>query len=127
MNRNPYIADIHSQPDVLRAALEAYQAPRLGDLALAVREGRFERIVLTGMGASCFGTYPAWLQLVQHGLPVWWMDTSELLHHATNLLTGQTLFCVVSQSGYSIEIQRILEKAAGRRVGAVAITEAAIG
>jgi glucosamine--fructose-6-phosphate aminotransferase (isomerizing) len=67
------------------------------------------------MGASYFGSYPAWLQLVQNGLPVWWVDTSELLHHATDLLTGRTLFWVISQSGYSIEVQRILEKAAARR------------
>jgi glucosamine--fructose-6-phosphate aminotransferase (isomerizing) len=118
---NPYIADIHSQPDTLRAALEAYRSPRINDLSLAVREGRFERIVITGMGASYFGTYPAWLQLVQHGLPVWWVDTSELLHPATGRLAGRTLFWVVSQSGFSIEIQRILEKAAAhRRDGSIA-------
>lgn len=110
MKINPYIADILGQPDSLRDGVNEYDPQRLVSLKKSLDSGQFDRIVITGMGASHFGTYPAWLHLVQNGLPAWWVETSELLHYALPLIGERTLLWVVSQSGLSAEIQAILNR-----------------
>src|ERR1700680_5077125 len=105
MNENPFVADIRSQAEGLRRALGGDTARSVAALAGA----RYDRIVLSGMGASLFALYPAWLACVQAGLPAWWIDTGELLHNAQGLLTGNTLLFLTSQSGSSAEIVALLD------------------
>src|SRR5512143_1233468 len=100
----PYILDILSQPASLREALKRFDASPLTPLASAIRENDFDRILLTGMGASLNAAYPAWLALANAGLPALWVDTAELIHHARGLITPHTLLWVFSQSGRSAEI-----------------------
>jgi glucosamine--fructose-6-phosphate aminotransferase (isomerizing) len=73
-------------------------------------KGSFERIILTGMAASTFPPYhyPAWLQLLKGSLRRFGSDTSELLTYASDLVTPKSLLWVVSNSGKSIEITRLL-------------------
>ncbi len=110
LETNPYTQDILSQPEALRTALARFDATPLQELAQSIRQGVFERLVLTGMGASFYAAYPAWLQLIQSGLPAYWLDAAELIHHASGLLHGRTLLWVCSQSGRSAEIIALLER-----------------
>jgi len=104
MTTNPYILDILSQPNALQIALERFDSAPLAPLAAAIQRGEFDRIILTGMGASLYASYPAWLTLAAAGLPVLWVDTAELIHHVPGVVTPRTLLWLSSQSGKSAEI-----------------------
>ncbi|NMC14094.1 MAG: SIS domain-containing protein [Chloroflexi bacterium] len=106
--RFPFLEDIQLQPEALQKVLQGYDHQLLQDLRSRLMKGNFDRIILTGMGASTFGTYPAWLQLLKGRVPAFWMDTSELLTYASDLVTPKSLLWVVSNSGKSIEITRLL-------------------
>lgn len=104
LNENPYVQDILSQPESLQAALTKFDNSPLKPLADTIQRGDIDRIILTGMGASLYAAYPAWLTLAQAGLPAMWVDTAELIHHAPELITKKTLYWLFSQSGRSAEI-----------------------
>jgi glucosamine--fructose-6-phosphate aminotransferase (isomerizing) len=101
-------SDILDQPRALRAALAATRTaeglPRARDLCRAA-----PRILLTGMGASYFATYPAFLRLLASGAPVARLEAGELLHQAPGALDQGTAVIAVSQSGRSAEVVRLLE------------------
>jgi|GEM_PF-134985 len=108
LHHNPYLLDILSQPAALRQALDQADMSQLDWLAQAIAAGQFDRIVLTGMGASYYGMYPAWLHLASAGLPAIWVDAAELVHHASGLITARTLLWIASQSGHSAEVLSLL-------------------
>ena len=110
LDKNPYVLDILSQPQALRGALAKTDFTPLGALVQALKAGRFDRILLTGMGASYYGLYPAWLHLAAAGLPAIWVDAAELVHHAPALVTERTLLWIASQSGRSAEIVSLLRQ-----------------
>lgn len=109
LHDNPYVQDILSQPDSLRNALARFDPVSLERLRVAIQRGDFDRIVLTGMGASLYAAYPAWLTLARVGLPAMWVDTAELIHHAPEFITQRTLYWFISQSGRSAEIVAALD------------------
>jgi len=119
---NPYVQDILSQPDSLRGALTQFNETPLRPLADAIQRGYFDRILLTGMGASLYAAYPAWLTLARAGLPAIWVDTSELIHHTPELITSRTLYWLFSQSGRSAEIVSALDFSLLPRPGALLAT-----
>lgn len=104
---SPYLDDIRSQPEALERLLTAGLSPDvralLGDLE------RFDRIVLTGMGASLFAHYPAFLRLSAAGFPVWTIEASELLGAAGGIITPRSLVWITSQSGRSAEVAALLD------------------
>ena len=109
MTNIPYILDILSQPDTLKTALEQFDPTSLVPLANAIRDNKFDRIVVTGMGSSLYASYPVWLMLTNAGLPALWVDTAELIHHTPALITSRTLLWMVSQSGKSAEVVSALD------------------
>jgi glutamine---fructose-6-phosphate transaminase (isomerizing) len=118
---NDYLNSVLSQANDLRSALAKFDPALL--VGAAKRIQSFDRIVLTGMGASLYAGYPAFLTLAQRGLPAWHVEAAELLHHAAALITPRTLLCVISQSGRSAEIVNLLSEAKERAPGLiVAIT-----
>jgi len=71
---------------------------------------RYENIVFTGMGTSFFSAYPACLYLMERGCrTVQWLDASELLHYGLASVTDRTLLIMISQSGESYEIVRMIQ------------------
>lgn len=109
MTDNPYILDILSQPEALQSALQNFDPASLAPFADAIQRGDFDRVVLSGMGSSLYGSYPAWLTLAAAGIPAIWVDSAELLHHTPGLITSKTLFWLFSQSGKSAEIVSALD------------------
>lgn len=61
------------------------------------------------MGGSYFALYPLHLALLARGLQSLLMETAELIYYAPEILDDQTLLIVVSQSGRSAEIVRVLD------------------
>ncbi len=108
VERFQFLEDIQLQPEALKKVLIGYDSRLLQGLKKHLDKGEFDRIILTAMGASTFGVYPAWLHLLESNIPAFWMDASELLTYAADLVTPKSLLWVVSNSGMSIEITRLL-------------------
>ena len=106
----PYCRDILDQPRALRETVAGLTTDsRINAIADKVRANEFDRIVLTGMGSSFHALHPLSLALGQLGQTPLMVETSELIHYQTHLLTARTLGVVVSQSGRSVETVRLLE------------------
>jgi len=108
----PYLADLLVQPAALRAARENLANATLAEGIVAkLRNGQFQRVVLTGMGSSLHALYPLHRALSGHGLASHWMETAELLLGFDALYRPDTLLVAVSQSGESAEMVALLERA----------------
>jgi len=107
-----FVEDILATPQAFRTLAEEMPArwdqafSSLGDL------GRFGRVVFTGMGSSYQASLTAAGTLTTWGLPAACELTSTLLHHGRGRLGPDDLLVVVSQSGESVEIVRLLESLA---------------
>ena len=124
---NPYLQDILEQPAALQRWLDAMDSIDYAALR-RIREklvtGKFRRVILTGMGSSYHALHSILLPLLNHGIPALMLETSELLHYAPGLLEPGSLLVVVSQSGRSAEVVRLLEKA-GSGITVVGVTNTA--
>jgi len=110
-----YFRDILDQPRALEQTLSKLQSsPSLEAIERHLVEGWYQRVVLTGMGSSYHALHPLHLRLVQAGIPAIMVDSSELLHYQRRVLEERTLLVLVSQSGKSAEIVRLLEATRGR-------------
>jgi glucosamine--fructose-6-phosphate aminotransferase (isomerizing) len=117
------VRDILDQPRALADTLEGLEAtPALERLARRLRDGDIRRVVLTGMGSSHLGLVALHLRLVDAGLLPLTVEASELLHYQRRLLDEGALLLLVSQSGRSAEILRLLEAARGRGVTTLGVT-----
>lgn len=100
----PFERDIAEQPAALRRLADA-GTPDLD----VVRSRSWDRVVLTGMGSSHFAAVPTWRRLTALGLPVWTVDTGQLLDNL-GLVTDRTLVITTSQSGASGEVAELVER-----------------
>ena len=111
----PYLRDILDQPRALEETHSKLQSsPALEAIERHLVEGWYRRVVLTGMGSSYHGLHPLHLRLVEAGISAVMVESSELLHYQRRLLEERTLLVLVSQSGRSAEIARLLEATRGR-------------
>ena len=117
-----YLSDILEQPRVLHSLIDRYRTQNLlASLTQDVSINRYQQVVLTGMGSSFYGLFPTWLYLNQCGVPAIHIEASELIHYGLEMLNDKTLLVIVSQSGESIEIQRLIQ-AVGDGVTIVSVT-----
>jgi glucosamine--fructose-6-phosphate aminotransferase (isomerizing) len=107
---NPYISDILAQPDALRKAVDNFSVQLLDSVRQRLNEGEFDRIIITGMGASFNAAYPAYLELCRQSIPVMLLNTAELIHYMDQVIGTRTLLWANSQSGRSAELIRLLER-----------------
>jgi glutamine---fructose-6-phosphate transaminase (isomerizing) len=117
-----YLRDILHQPQALENTLATLKTSKpLLDLAARLNKGRFQRVVLTGMGASFHALHPLSLELISHGFTAVIVETSELVHYQSRLFDPKTLIVAVSQSGQSAEMVR-LAQTNRKRCAVIAIT-----
>ena len=117
-----YFADLMAQPEALRATWASLSATEsLEKIRRECSQGRFDRVVLTGMGGSFFGLHPLAMELAANGWTPMMVETSELIHYYPELLSASTLVIAVSQSGKSAETVRLLEMNA-RRAKVIGVT-----
>lgn len=106
-----YLQDLLDQSRAIRDTTTSLaDSPQLHEFARQISSGDHQKIVLTGMGGSFHALNPLYLRLVQLGLPVTMAETSELIYFMPRLLSRRTLMLVVSQSGRSAEIIRLLDR-----------------
>lgn len=115
MIEGSYLSDILDQPRALRDTLSAlWSSPSLSGIVHAIKAANYDQIVLTGMGGSYLVLYPLFLTLTKLGLPVRMAETSELIHFMPHLINSRNLLVVVSQSGRSGEIVRLVKDNSNR-------------
>jgi fructoselysine-6-P-deglycase FrlB-like protein len=113
---DPFYAEIAGQPDALRRAARGLRDQRatLEAVAGLLASGS---VVLTGMGGSYAACYPLAAGLADAGRTAVMLGAAELLHFRLGILDASTPVIVVSQSGESAEIVRLVETLTGRDGG----------
>jgi len=111
-----FLEEILSQPRVLRATLDRYLEDEslLRSVSRVMEQGRYQLLLLTGMGSSYFALYPACIYLNEHGLSAIMVEASELLHYYKDLISDRALVVIASQSGETVEVKRLLGEVSGR-------------
>jgi glucosamine--fructose-6-phosphate aminotransferase (isomerizing) len=102
----PLLGNILNQPKALE--MVAGHLGTLQEAADFLKPAR--RIVLSGMGASHFACIPFLHQLAAAGLDVVCVETAELLYFSTLKLSRDTAVVLVSRSGESIEVIKLLDR-----------------
>jgi glucosamine--fructose-6-phosphate aminotransferase (isomerizing) len=118
----PLLENILAQPESLRQIADH----QLGDGRRALEHSaeilhQSRRIVLTGMGASLFASIPLSYSLAARGVAVSVMETSELLYFLAPTLSEDTAVIIVSRSGESIEITKLLPILKQRRCRSIGV------
>ena len=104
--------EIEGQPGALRRAAAALEDQ------VEVLEGLREAgsatrtIVFTGMGGSYAACYSPVTLLAEASIPAVMVDTAELVHFRRPILDARSLLVVVSQSGQSAEVVRLVRESA---------------
>jgi glucosamine--fructose-6-phosphate aminotransferase (isomerizing) len=115
--------EILQQPDALSGVRKYYTSPGAIPRSMKKKLGisRETLVVFTGMGSSLHAAYPAqaWLTAVGYRAIVW--EAAELLHHHLKVLSPGTLLVVVSQSGETVEVTRLLD-VLPKKINVVAVT-----
>lgn len=103
--------DILDQPRLLTESTNTHLEPdsALDRAVIHTLQARPRRIILTGMGSSFFAAYPAFLRLLAAGFAVSWIELSELLHYGGDQHDPEILYVIISQSGETVEVVRLLE------------------
>jgi len=119
----PLMEEILQQPDALSCVRKYYASP--GAIPLSVRKklgiSPGTTVVFTGMGSSLHAAYPAQAYLTAMGYRALVWEAAELLHHHLKVLSPDTLLVVVSQSGETVEVTRLLE-VLPKKIKVVAVT-----
>lgn len=107
-------SDIRGQSASLARVLDQQCGAGRGELRQAAALlRRSKRVVITGIGASLNAAIPLENFLCAHGIGTSSVEAGELLHYRSAACENATV-AVVSRSGESIEIEKLLEALRGR-------------
>ena len=116
-----FLQDILRQPDELRGVIELLRGDGAKPLEAAADSVRAARhIYLTGIGASYNAALGAAWHFHSIGHPVYLLDAAELLHFAK--IPAESVLVILSRSGQSVEIVKLLEKAHNAGATVIGIT-----
>jgi glucosamine--fructose-6-phosphate aminotransferase (isomerizing) len=119
----PLVENILAQPEAIRT-VAAYQFGEGEDALLQssalLRSSR--RIILSGMGASLSACIPVAHYLASKGVLAPVIETSELLYSYARGLDENTAVILVSRSGESIEVTKLLPILKERKVTVIGVT-----
>ena len=115
---NFYLKDVLTQPQELRNAFAYYRENGPWERIAAWKP---EKVVFCGMGSSHFCAVAPSLYMRQRGMDSEVISAGQLLHYEEAIWENNPLLVLISQSGESAEIVRILEQLP-ERVSVLAIT-----
>jgi glucosamine--fructose-6-phosphate aminotransferase (isomerizing) len=121
-----FLRDVLRQPRELQRTIDFLTRagqPALREAATAIRGAR--HVYLTGMGSSWHAALNAATLFNLAASPVYLYDAAELLEFAEFPLSSVVI--VISRSGQSVEIVKLLAKLRERRATVIAITNSAEG
>ncbi len=106
----PLMEQIAQQPAVLSGLRKFYTSPgAIPSKALSTMVKHWPpTVVFTGMGSSMYAAYPAQAYLTSHGVRALIWETAELVDHHMKIFGPDILLVVVSQSGETAEVLRLL-------------------
>ncbi len=108
--------NILAQPESLELVLEQQRGQGLEALNRAASLLRSaKRVLITGIGASMFASIPLEYLLCSHGVDAMTIEAGELLHYRHNAFR-EAVAVVVSRSGESIEVRKLLALLEGRQL-----------
>ncbi len=110
MNESRLLQDIRDHEQSLARVL-AHQSGK-GHAALTESASLLQnakKIVVTGIGASLHAAFPLHYELAAHGFDSVIVESGELLHYQERLCSGAVVV-VVSRSGESVEIVKLLSR-----------------
>lgn len=110
-----YLTDIFAQPETLKQAVSSYPQHQVEEIAKRLRNNEFDRILLSGMGASLNAAIPAAYALSGLPIPVLTINTAELLNYQLGQITEKTFLWLHSQSGESVELVNLVEALQAKR------------
>lgn len=116
-----FLDEILEQPEVLRRCLDWYNSEESG-LRRSLRAVARPSVVFTGMGASFYAALPAVYYLNAHGIDARAVEAAELAYYRLPVLSRHNWLVVISQSGETVDIERLLARRRTRRPPLVAIT-----
>lgn len=121
MGKRSFIGDILEQPKVLLDSISKYPHESVDCLLTKIRNGEIDRIILAGHGSSYNALYPAFLRLCHLPIPVSIWQTAELLNYGMSQIGSRTLLCLNSQSGRSIEVERLVSSLSNSRPASIIV------
>jgi glutamine---fructose-6-phosphate transaminase (isomerizing) len=126
----PLLENILNQPNSLLAIADHQCGKGRDALVRAAAMIRSKkRVVLTGMGASFFGCMGLQYGLASLGVHAVAVETGELLYFLQSLIDSNTAVVLVSRSGESIEVTKLLDDLRARGaalIGVVNVAESAL-
>ncbi len=122
----PLVENILGQPEAIRSvAAHQFGAGRDVLLACADRLRLSKRIILSGMGASLNACIPLSYCLASKGVVAPVIETSELLYSRLPAVDEETAVILVSRSGESVEVTKLLPLLAERAAAVIGVTNVA--
>lgn len=108
MNHTPFFQEVMEQPQALDELVNRHEAEGFDSLCQACRllDGA-TRVILTGMGTSYYAPLNVLDVFLKKGAIH--LEAGELFEYHRGLITPDTVLVMISQSGESIEIKRLLE------------------
>jgi glutamine---fructose-6-phosphate transaminase (isomerizing) len=119
----PLVENILAQPEAIRT-VAAYQFGEGKDALLklsAVLRSR-RRIILSGMGGSLSACIPVAHYLASKGVLVPVIETSELLYSYAPAVDENTAVILVSRSGETVEVTKLLPLLTQRKAAVIGVT-----
>ncbi len=110
MSDNFYLNDILTQKAELEKVLAYCRSKEVEAKTELLAEKSIQKVLFSGMGSSHFCAYGANILLHQNGIDSHVVSTGELLHYEMGSLGEGTVLCLISQSGESAEIVRLVER-----------------
>ncbi len=118
----PYVREVFEQPDAIAGLVQFYRSEAgyglLSDARKRWNEAGYTQVRIAGMGSSMFAGHIAGMVFHASGVPCTLFDASELLYYVLNpdadafleATPGRkVLYLLVSQSGESVEVVRLLD------------------
>lgn len=118
---NAYINDILSQSNALISLADKINIQKIVELKKRIQNNEFDRIIISGMGASYYAGYPAYLLLSQLPIPVMHVNAAELVNYLPGQISSRTLLWLNSQSGRSAELVHLIQKYQKRAYGGLIV------
>jgi glucosamine--fructose-6-phosphate aminotransferase (isomerizing) len=110
MNESRLLQDIRNQEQSLARVLAHHSGKGRDALTESARLlQNAKKIVVTGIGASLHAAFPLHYELAAHGFDSVIVESGELLHYQERLCSGAVVV-VVSRSGESVEIVKLLSR-----------------
>ena len=120
MSESALLRDIKGQPDSIQSVIDRQCGGEAFEAAEALRSA--EDVIFTGMGSSLYACYAAAHLLIERGIRASVIDAAELLYYQLGLCRPGCTVVLVSRSGETVEVLKLLSALGATGARAVGVT-----